>query len=76
MNCEVSILVFLNAILIGAQTDYAAQHGGASHLASLSRSEGDKASAKTLGCPWSQESAKALCHGVAQSITFFAAWKT
>eukprot|EP00913_Durusdinium_trenchii_P016805 g15795.t1 len=31
-NYTVSILVFLNAILIGAQTDYAAQHGGASSL--------------------------------------------
>jgi len=31
-NYTVSIMVFMNAILIGAQTDYAAQHGGASSL--------------------------------------------
>ena len=32
---KVSILVFMNAILIGAQTDYAAQHGGASGLTQI-----------------------------------------
>ena len=33
---KVSLLVFMNAILIGAQTDFAAQNGGASPLTCIS----------------------------------------
>ena len=62
---KVSILVFMNAILIGAQTDYAAQHGGAS---GLTLADGSRLpTAKTVSVT------EAPCHGAVLSTTRFVA---